>query len=884
MTACGGGGGGSGSGDLQGQWLSQNVNSSGEHTRITFLDDGSFKIEAYKRTSSQLLSSLLDQGTYNADGNSLKFNFDNSDSVTSILTLVSENHIMIDDATYYRTNPDGSLAGGVVAGQIRIDDGSGEQDTQSEEPSALKTQSAVQGLSVDQTDTKAKTETAGTTQAIAPVIATVPSYIYIKNSAVVNMRMKDGTRKRVLISKPQALAAQVSGAKTLSDRFQALSVVRTDLKSRAEAAKAECKPETCKGAYIESKDGNYNIMRAQSVAVPNDPSYDRQWGMRSVNAPGGWAILDNVSTSEVKVAIVDTGEAFNPDLAAEIFESGYDFISDSDSAGDGGGRDSNPDDEGDDYYGEGQHSWHGTHIAGIIGAGRNNDEGVAGVNSGSESKVKILHLRALGANGEGTFSDIADAIKYAAGEINSSGTDTPGGARRAHVINLSLGCAVPGDTYSMPEDAPKCTMDALDAAGFTDAIQDALDKDVIVVAAAGNCPAYPSGCGAPFYPASYDGVIKVGGITSHGVFADNLSHYGHNQTVAGPSGSIEPSDDDSPYLGNETQIYNTGYNGYVTRAGTSQAAPFVAGAISAMLSINDNLTPAQVRTILEDKSLDLGATGYDDKYGNGLVDVGAALAEAYSLKGSGGIDTVAGIPDAELLVSQTDLNYGQIKNSKTLFLHKVGKGDLTGLTASKNESWIKSIDLSGTSAPASMKIEVDRDGLDPGSYDDTITVESSNGTEEVKVSISVPEPSTTSSGDSSGDGTTTTDGDGTSSGDSGGGSDFEQWVRDLEAAFGGAAYSNTQDIGEIIVLLVNAADNSVFAGLRTDFESNYRFEFGGLDDGDYYILAGQLNNAGLICDIDNTPDVPCTAYPSYSEPQLLKIQGANTIDEAFLGL
>lgn len=871
LTACGGGEGvpgPGGVGDLEGQWISQGVNASGERARLTFLANDTFKIEAYKRTSTQLLTAALDSGKYQVKGQTITFNFDAADSVSSLLQFVTANHIMIDEKTYFRADPDGTMAGGAISGQIRIDDGSGAASASVGGMSAIQT-AGFQALSTSADAPKPS-------QPAQPQVKVKTSYI--RDHAVIVRRHKV-TRKveRKLLRGTNQQVQAIKEAKNVTDRIQALSVMQGSLSERVDEELADCPPDH--GCYLQTK--FLNVMRAQAVAVPNDPSYDRQWGMRSVNAPGAWVIVDNVTPEEHSVAVIDSGKKFNSDfeLPNLLFGSGWDFISDPDAAGDNDQRDDDPEDEGDDYFGAGQHSYHGTHVSGIIAATRDNNDGVVGVSK--QGAAKIEHLRVIGADGDGTLPDIADAILYAAGEIDSAGNQTLNGTPRAKVINLSLGCVLIKDGESPPANAPHCNQAALDNGGITGAIQAALDDDIIVVAAAGNCPSYPSGCNLPFHPASQQGVIKVGGITSAGVFA-SLSHFGTDQFMVAPSGSLEPC---NPNLAADTtQVFSAVYNGFACRAGTSQAAPFVTGAINLMLAVNKNLTPEQIKNILQTTAFDLGPTGKDDKYGHGLLNVGAAVEEAYAL-GGGNIDNLAGVPAAALLVSQTELNYKQVKNSNTVFLHKVGKGSLTGLTANSPDSWIKDLKLSATTAPATLTIEVDRAGLAAGQYDTKVTVDSSNGTEEIQVSISVPEqPSTPSGSDGGGDTGGTNDGTGSGSGTGGAPNTFEEWLQEVADAFGPPGYKNITDIGEIIVLLIHVADNTVYAGIRTDFTANYQFEFGAVPDGEYYILAGQLNNAGQVCDITNTPNVPCTAYPSYDKPQILKVQGAIAITDAFFFL
>ena len=120
-------------------------------------------------------------------------------------------------------------------------------------------------------------------------------------------------------------------------------------------------------------------------------------------------------------------------------------------ANDGNGRDSDPHDPGDwvftgdcpFYTPNKPSSWHGTHVAGTIGARSNNGVGVAGVNWVSP----IVPVRVLGKCG-GYSSDIADGIRWAAG-LSVAGV--PANPYPARVLNLSLGGQHP--CYSFLQNA-----------------------------------------------------------------------------------------------------------------------------------------------------------------------------------------------------------------------------------------------------------------------------------------------------------------------------------------------------------------------------------------------------------------------------------------------
>ena len=118
-------------------------------------------------------------------------------------------------------------------------------------------------------------------------------------------------------------------------------------------------------------------------------------------------------------------------LAVPVFSSCTALQRQEAGSSDGDGRDPNPDDPGSGG-GVQPSSFHGTHVAGTIGAKSDNGDGVAGI----DWNCKLMPLRALGKGGRGTLDDIANGILFAAGLQNSSGT-VP--AKRCDVLNMSLG-------------------------------------------------------------------------------------------------------------------------------------------------------------------------------------------------------------------------------------------------------------------------------------------------------------------------------------------------------------------------------------------------------------------------------------------------------------
>lgn len=266
----------------------------------------------------------------------------------------------------------------------------------------------------------------------------------------------------------------------------------------------------------------------------------------------------------VKVAIIDTGIDYTHTDLDGNYKGGIDFVN----------NDANPmDDNG-----------HGTHVAGIVAA-EDNDFGVIGV----APEAYLYGVKVLGSSGSGYLSDVVAGIEWSV-------------QNGMQVISMSLG------TDS-------------DYLSLKNAVDNAYQGGVVVVAAAGN-DGNVAGTGDNVdYPARYDSVIAIAATDSSNTRA-SWSSTGPAVELSAPGVSIY-----STLLG----------GGYGTKSGTSMAAPHVSGTAALILKSDETVwktlgytngdgiwTNVEVRNVLDNTADDLGAAGRDNLYGYGLVDADEA--------------------------------------------------------------------------------------------------------------------------------------------------------------------------------------------------------------------------------------------------------------------
>ncbi|MBI6545416.1 MAG: S8 family serine peptidase [Cyanobacteria bacterium NC_groundwater_1444_Ag_S-0.65um_54_12] len=312
--------------------------------------------------------------------------------------------------------------------------------------------------------------------------------------------------------------------------------------------------------YYYTLDKPVSIKRANDLQILpllqiDDPLGAEQYQLTVTKAFEAWDVMPG--KKNIRLALVDTGiDPDHPDLKSQLDPQVglYNVFTKDNQVKDGHG--------------------HGTHTAGIAAAAANNKEGGAGMAPG----VTLMAVQVLNAGGGGDSKSIAAGYYWA----SDNG---------ANIISASLGIYQHDKTIE-------------------DALQYALDKDVCLVASAGNNGSENDQVNKPHLPSTYPGVIEVAASDKNDK-RTSFSNYGKTVSVAAPGMDVLSTV--------PTYTNGTGKVGYAKMSGTSMAAPGAAGVVALIRSQHPDWKRDQVKAALEKAADDLGAAGFDPYYGNGRI-------------------------------------------------------------------------------------------------------------------------------------------------------------------------------------------------------------------------------------------------------------------------
>ncbi|MCL7745661.1 S8 family peptidase [Halalkalibacter alkaliphilus] len=289
-------------------------------------------------------------------------------------------------------------------------------------------------------------------------------------------------------------------------------------------------------------------------------------GIELIEAPSVWE--QGYSGEGIVIAVLDTGcDSDHFELKDQIID-GYNFTTD---------------DNGDRTIFE-DYNGHGTHVCGTICAAKN-DEGVIGV----APKARLLVLKVLSGQGYGDTKWVTEGVRHAKNWRGENG-------ERVRVISMSL-----GGRENNPE--------------LHQAIQEAIQQDILVVCAAGNEGDGKDETDEYAYPGAFPEVVQVGSVNLRGEIS-KFSNTNCKIDLVAPGEEIL-----STYLNNE----------FAVLSGTSMAAPHISGAAALIIEQSEKefdclLSEPELYAQLIKRTVSLN---YSRRFqGNGILKLASSLVTA----------------------------------------------------------------------------------------------------------------------------------------------------------------------------------------------------------------------------------------------------------------
>lgn len=829
---------------LEGEWYSETPDPLGNTTLLVF--EPSEKKEEADQITIQSVRPVgdtldVDAGTFTVEGDKINFSLSQLGQLEYTFELKQEEgeevpKLTVEGETYIKGNENGKR----LAGQIRFTE-----------------------ISADELVTVSSMD-----------LPYVPGEIIVKGESVQTIRIDPPKRSALVIDPKAGIAANIH------QQLKAVSEKRQQL--------FEAQAELAEHYRREGKEVLYRLL-LKTQSMPDDPKIDWTWQLLNMDAVFEYENEFADDPSPVVVAVIDTGIQrdllSSPEFENRIYRKqdgsvwGHDFVrkkiqimddatgelvwanfsldsdeqcpSGSSDPGDCLSDDPYPWDECDQRnmgIPGTNCSWHGSHLAGTIAAVQDNAAGIAGI----ASKALIMPVRAVGLKGNGDFIDVANAIRWACRVPNRVDCRSPDGgltfdtatcdyydfpvghsARRDErvrpvAINLSLGVATTADF----------------AAPIIEAVNLCLESGVLVTAAAGNnhrgegvC-AQPDGTLAPgpnckFFPAAAESTISVGAVTGALSFAASYSNFGPSQWFVAPGGT--------PQQCVNSTIWPSVNSGLGCLFGTSQATAFVTGTAALIKSYDPSLSPEDLSQILIDTAIYLGPhsdAGWDHKFGYGLINPFGALT------------SLIGVPQRgpQLGTSINGLDFGAVGDHATVLVYNTGGGNLDlnkfdPKTTSGGE-WLKVQPkrLNQPTAPWALVVEVDRTGMEDGTYLGTISVETNGGSRDIAVTMTVDSSSQIQF------------------------DAIDDLIRKATNIVDGTGQYQNTDEGDVWIFIQNVDDESLYYAKKTGFQANYNF-FLSVDPGRYKLFAcADTNENGEFCD---EGDELRMGYPTFEAPEVI---------------
>jgi uncharacterized repeat protein (TIGR02543 family) len=343
----------------------------------------------------------------------------------------------------------------------------------------------------------------------------------------------------------------LQSAEIMADNFNLKLIDYTDYGVTTYETNSEVQYRSLLATLGFAANGQFDYDYDSAEVVTNDEYIRDQYALTYTGIADAWSIT--TGSPDIVIAIIDTGiDIYHPELVSSMASTGFNAATGEE------GLEYAIDDRG-----------HGTRVAGVIAADKDNNIGIAG----AAPNVTIMPIKA---NYPGTtsFRDsyLINGILYAI----EQGVD---------IINLSIG----NSSYNA---LMQQAIDQAEAAG------------ILVVAASGN-----SGKEQYMYPASYNYSLSVGSVSDN-MNKSFFTTYNDKLDVMAPGHNIVTTD-------------RNGY--YVVVSGTSFASPYAAAMAAMIKSVYPDMSPADIRERLRSSAIDAGEVGYDIEYGHGIANIYQAL-------------------------------------------------------------------------------------------------------------------------------------------------------------------------------------------------------------------------------------------------------------------